>query len=114
MSLGSSRQCALTRLARLLSFRINGDLLWFPACGIEGPLAPQVRPLLCLTHGAAGAARCHGGGIVQKRGRKSGGTGLGSNAMSQREVVWILLGAVLIAAAGAGAFVVATHALSLF
>jgi hypothetical protein len=34
--------------------------------------------------------------------------------MSQREVVWILVGAVLIAAAGAGAFVVATRALSLF
>jgi hypothetical protein len=34
--------------------------------------------------------------------------------MSQREVVWILVGAVLIAAAGAGAFVVTTYALSLF
>jgi hypothetical protein len=34
--------------------------------------------------------------------------------MSQREVVWILVGAVLIAAAGAVAFVVATYALSLF
>jgi hypothetical protein len=30
--------------------------------------------------------------------------------MSQREVVWILLGAVLIGAVGAGAFVVATYA----
>ena len=35
-------------------------------------------------------------------------------AMSQREVVWIFVGAVLIGAAGAGAFVVATYALSLF
>jgi hypothetical protein len=34
--------------------------------------------------------------------------------MSPREVVWILVGALLIAAAGAGAFVVATQALSLF
>ena len=40
---------------------------------------------------------------------------LGSRAMSQREVVWILMGAVLIAAAGVGAFVVMTYdALSLF
>jgi hypothetical protein len=71
--------------------------------------------LPCLTHGAAGAARCHGGGIVQKKGDKIGkGTGWGVHAMSQREVVWILVGAVLIAAAGAGAFVVATYALDLF
>jgi hypothetical protein len=34
--------------------------------------------------------------------------------MSQREVVWILLGAVLIAAAGVGAFVVAIYAPSPF
>ena len=33
--------------------------------------------------------------------------------MSRREVVWILMGAVLVAAAGVGAFVVATYALSL-
>jgi hypothetical protein len=33
--------------------------------------------------------------------------------MSQREVVWILMGAVLVAAAGVAAFVVATYALSL-
>jgi hypothetical protein len=33
--------------------------------------------------------------------------------MTHREVVLILFGAVLIAAAGAGAFVIATHALSL-
>lgn len=39
---------------------------------------------------------------------------LGVHAMSQREVVWILLGAVLIAAAGVGAFVVAIYALSPF
>jgi hypothetical protein len=32
--------------------------------------------------------------------------------MSQREVVWILVGAMLIAAAGVGAFVVATYTLS--
>jgi hypothetical protein len=34
--------------------------------------------------------------------------------MSQRELVWILVGAMLIAAAGAGTFALATHALSLF
>jgi hypothetical protein len=34
--------------------------------------------------------------------------------MSQREVVWILAGGMLIAAVGVGAFVVVTHALSLF
>jgi hypothetical protein len=34
--------------------------------------------------------------------------------MSQREVVWILMGAVLVAAAGVGAFVVVTYALRLF
>ena len=34
--------------------------------------------------------------------------------MSRREFVWILVGAMLIAAAGAGTFVLATHALSLF
>jgi hypothetical protein len=34
--------------------------------------------------------------------------------MSWREAVWILLGAVLIGVVGAGAFVVATYALSLF
>jgi hypothetical protein len=39
---------------------------------------------------------------------------LGVHAMSQLEVVWILMGAVLIGAAGAVAFVVATHALNLF
>jgi hypothetical protein len=32
--------------------------------------------------------------------------------MSQREVVWILVGAVLIAAAGVGAFVIAAYALN--
>jgi hypothetical protein len=47
-------------------------------------------------------------------GTKIEGGGLGVTAMSQREVVWILVGAVLIAAAGAGAFVVTTYALSLF
>jgi hypothetical protein len=34
--------------------------------------------------------------------------------MSQLEVVWILMGAVVIGAAGAGAFVIATRALNLF
>jgi hypothetical protein len=34
--------------------------------------------------------------------------------MSHREVVWILVGALLIGAAGAGAFIVATYAFSLF
>jgi hypothetical protein len=34
--------------------------------------------------------------------------------MSQREVVWIVVGALVFGAAGAGAFVVATYALSLF
>jgi hypothetical protein len=34
--------------------------------------------------------------------------------MSQREVVWILMGAVLITAAGVGTFVVVTYPLSLF
>jgi hypothetical protein len=34
--------------------------------------------------------------------------------MSQREVVWILVGALLIAAAGVGAFVVATYALTTY
>jgi hypothetical protein len=34
--------------------------------------------------------------------------------MPHREVVWILVGAVLIAAAGVEAFVVATYALTLF
>jgi hypothetical protein len=34
--------------------------------------------------------------------------------MSQREIVWILVGALLIGAAGAGAFVVATYAFNIF
>jgi len=56
--------------------------------------------------GAAGAARWPGNNF---------GRGvLGVHAMSQHEVVWILLGAALIAAAGVGAFVVAIYALSPF
>ena len=34
--------------------------------------------------------------------------------MSQREVVWILIGALLIAAAGVAAFVVTTYALGMY
>jgi hypothetical protein len=50
----------------------------------------------------------------RSRGQNRKGRARGVHAMSQREVVWILLGAVLIGAVGAGAFVVATYALSLF
>jgi hypothetical protein len=75
---------------------------------------PQVRPLLCLTHGAAGAAWRRGVGSVRKEGTELEGTSLESTPMSQGEVLLIIFGDVLIAAAGAGAFMVATHALSLF
>jgi hypothetical protein len=55
------------------------------------------------------------GATGRQKGDKIGkGTGWGVHAMSQREAVWILVGAVLIAAAGAGAFIVATYALSVF
>ena len=48
------------------------------------------------------------------KGTKLEGAGLGVAQMSPRDIVWIVIGALVIVAAGAGAFVVATYALSLF
>ena len=47
-------------------------------------------------------------------GDKIGRAGLGVAQMSPRDIVWIVIGALVIVAAGAGAFVVATYGLSLF
>ena len=48
------------------------------------------------------------------KGTKLERAGLGVLQMSQRDLVWIVIGALVIGAAGTGAFVVATYALSLF
>jgi hypothetical protein len=91
---------------------VSCDLSSFLARGIEG--LSRRRSGRVLMHGVGGPPSATGG-IVQKRGDKiARGRVWGSHAMSQREVVWILMAAVLIAAAGVGAFVVVTYALSLF